>query len=113
MAQRHRDDELRDPRRLLAVDDSRDANLRRKLGREQLLDPGRDRAHPAHARQAGRQAGRHLPAEDDIDVGELGVAQRRAVFEQLEIGARARIASMNIAAGIGWVASRTFMQGRR
>ena len=36
MAQRHRDDELRDPRRLLAVDDSRDADLRRELGREQL-----------------------------------------------------------------------------
>ena len=86
MAQRHRDDELGDPRRLLAIDDARDANLRRELGREQLLDPGRDRAHPAQARQARRQAGRHLPAEDDVDIGELGVAQRRAVFEQLEIG---------------------------
>ena len=60
MAQRHGDDELRDPCRLLAVDDARDANVRRELGREQLLDPGRDRAHPAHPRQPGRQAGRHL-----------------------------------------------------
>jgi hypothetical protein len=86
MAQRHRDDELGDPRRLLAVDDSRDANVRRELGREQLLDPGRDRAHPAtRGRRAGRPGGICQP-RTTVDVGELGVAQRRAVFEQLEIG---------------------------
>ena len=86
VAQRHRDDELGDPRCLLAIDDARDAHVRREVGREQLLDSGGNRADPAQARQPRRQAGRHLPAEDDVDVGEIGVAERRAVLEQLELG---------------------------
>jgi hypothetical protein len=82
VAQRHQHDELGDALGLLRIDDARHRHVLGEVLDQQLVDAGRDRADPAQLRHLRGDAARHLPAEDDVDLGQGRGVDVLAVLDQ-------------------------------
>jgi len=86
VAQRHQRHELRNRVVLFDIDDARHLHLRRKVGHEQFLDPGADRANPTQARQPRRHAGGEAPAEHRFDIGPFSRLGLGLVVHKVDFG---------------------------